>query len=435
MTRILPDEFVKRLHADGLDDVVQALATTEPVVAMRLNPRKRFSPPSGSRAVEWWSNGVILPERPLFTLDPALHQGRYYVQDPASMFFAPLIAWLISDISHPIALADLCAAPGGKTTAAIDSLPDSAFVLANEVDPKRAAVLAENLTKWGAPDARVVTNEAVGSLAALMAGAFDVVIADVPCSGEGMMRKEASAIKQWSPRLVEQCSALQREIATDSWRMVMPGGYMIYSTCALNRHENEDNVTWLTQTLGAEPVQLPAELTSRGGITPALDGVAGWRFMPGRSESEGLFVAVLHKPDIGRHQSLCNPGKKGMRTLKMGATTSVFPSQWIKAADAVLNPRNKIRLADIPGVALTDGNSPAQALAMTCNASLRGNCPTVDIDLDTALEYLRRQAITLPGQTPKGITIVTYDNLPLGFVKNLGARANNLYPKEWRIRI
>lgn len=433
LRRSLPPEFVSRLEADGFGDVAEALACTAPVTAVRLNPRKggvdlAFE---GER-VEWWPRGgVVLSARPQFTLDPALHQGRYYVQDPASMYFAPLVRLLAEGIDHPVALADLCAAPGGKTTAAIDGLPDSALVLANEIEPKRAAVLAENIAKWGAPSARIVTNESVDKLAALLPGGFDIVIADVPCSGEGMMRKEPKAVSQWSGGLVDKCAALQREIASEAWKMVAPGGYLIYSTCALSRQEDELNVKWLLEHTGGCGVATPG----CGGMTPALEGVDGWRFMPGRTLSEGLFVAVIRKPLGGRPKPLFDERKQGMKNLRMGNATAAFPALWARAAEAVMAPKARIRLADIPGVALTEGPVPAQALALCADSGLRADAVEVEVGSDLALEYLRRQAIVLPEDAPKGLVLLTCGGYPLGWAKNLGGRANNLYPKTWRVRL
>ena len=139
--------------------------------------------------------------------------------------------------TSPATLLDMCAAPGGKTTAMIDALPDGSRVVANEYVARRAAILKENLAKWGYPLA-VVTNRD-SAFFANSADRFDIVAVDAPCSGEGMMRKDEDAVRQWSPQLVSDCAALQKTILSNAAEVVKPGGYLIYSTCTFNREENE----------------------------------------------------------------------------------------------------------------------------------------------------------------------------------------------------
>ena len=124
---------------------------------------------------------------------------------------------------------DACAAPGGKTLAAVDALPSDAFVLANEYDFRRASILTENVVKHGSSNVAVSRGD-TARLAAL-GPVFDIVAADVPCSGEGMMRKDDEAVAQWTPALVDSCVARQREILANLWQTLRPGGFLIYSTC------------------------------------------------------------------------------------------------------------------------------------------------------------------------------------------------------------
>jgi len=194
---------------------------------------KKGSRPDWSNSgvpVSWCANGLTLPQRPAFTFTPQFHAGLFYVQEPASMIHESIVKQIV-DNDKPVKLLDLCAAPGGKTTAAINALPDGSLVVANEYDAKRSSILKENLEKWGYPDT-IVVNSDVAKLCKAC-GNFDIVIADVPCSGEGMMRKEEMARKQWSRGLIEQCRLLQREILSHADSAVTPGGYLIYSTCTL----------------------------------------------------------------------------------------------------------------------------------------------------------------------------------------------------------
>lgn len=195
----------------------------EPSVAVRLNAGKTGAGKSvvGGRRVGWNDAGFHLSERPAFTFDPALHQGLYYVQDASSMFVGHVVGELTRNAAGPLTVLDACAAPGGKTTAVIDALPEGSVVVANEFVAKRAAVLRENLAKWGYP--YVVVTQGDTSRFSQMEGVFDIVVADVPCSGEGMMRKDEDAVGQWSDGLVEQCSRLQHEILGNLWGALRPG--------------------------------------------------------------------------------------------------------------------------------------------------------------------------------------------------------------------
>ncbi|MCH5346020.1 MAG: RsmB/NOP family class I SAM-dependent RNA methyltransferase, partial [Muribaculaceae bacterium] len=254
MTRELPRQFVEMLEAFASRDfeqLAEALATTEPEVSVRLNRRRGGSqiPSLLSEVVDtpvtWTDGGYYLSSRPRFTLDPALHQGRYYVQDASSMFISRAVAEALRhlDLSRQLLYIDACAAPGGKTTAAINVLPDGTTLIANEFVPLRAAVLHENITKWGYPDV-IVTRGDTAAIGDALTGMADIIAADVPCSGEGMMRKDPEAIVQWSPKLVNDSARLQREIITNLWPALKPGGFFIYSTCTFNRRENEDNLEW-----------------------------------------------------------------------------------------------------------------------------------------------------------------------------------------------
>ncbi|MDE6403101.1 MAG: rRNA cytosine-C5-methyltransferase, partial [Muribaculaceae bacterium] len=212
----LPKQFIEQITAltalePRVGGLIEALESTPASVSVRLNMRGSHKPvtdiagrPLGN-PVPWCDNGYYLAERPRFTLDPAIHQGRYYVQDASSMFLSHVIDTLTRDERDtPLVYLDACAAPGGKTTAAIDRLPAGSLVVANEWDFKRASILRENLSKWGHPDT-VVSRGDTRRIAKLRA-MFDIIAADVPCSGEGMMRKDPEAVSQWSPALVAQCA-------------------------------------------------------------------------------------------------------------------------------------------------------------------------------------------------------------------------------------
>ncbi|MDE7386948.1 MAG: hypothetical protein K2N28_07390 [Muribaculaceae bacterium] len=454
----LPKQFIEQITAltalePRVGGLIEALESTPASVSVRLNMRGSHKPvtdiagrPLGN-PVPWCDNGYYLAERPRFTLDPAIHQGRYYVQDASSMFLSHVIDTLTRDERDtPLVYLDACAAPGGKTTAAIDRLPAGSLVVANEWDFKRASILRENLSKWGHPDT-VVSRGDTRRIAKLRA-MFDIIAADVPCSGEGMMRKDPEAVSQWSPALVAQCAERQREIIDNLWPALKPGGLFIYSTCTFNRAENEEMVAYIADTYGAEPVDI--DTAAFPGILPGIGTpYPCYRFMPHRVEGEGLFMAVLRKPGTA------SPTKANDNQRRRPEKTAAAKlPDWLPASlhltttpDGELygiSPAWKQHLAKLldaldvimPGthLATVKGRDyiPAQALALS-PLYRRGSLPEVEVDTDTALAYLHRDTIVLPDGTPRGFVLLTHGGYPLGWVKNIGNRSNNLYPPQWRI--
>lgn len=462
----LPAEFIDMLDSLGLGDAAGAISSHEPEVSVRLNRAKPADtlPAGTSGVVGWCPDGHYLKERPSFTMDPRWHQGRYYVQEGASMFHGHVVRSLSAMTTRPLAVLDACASPGGKTTAVIDALAAGSVVVANEYVPSRAAILRENVIKWGYP-ATIVTRGDTARFAD-MGPVFDLIIADVPCSGEGMMRKDSEAVAQWSRGLVEECAARQREIVDNLWEALRPGGVMIYSTCTFNRSEDEMMVHHLIDDLGGESVEIPVDeswgiigaLDDRGRIDPSIHC---YRFVPGHTRGEGLFVSVIRKPgepgDTGRHISAPKVKSKGKgkgkdKSLPIPPVASSWlenPSGYsIYATDDRVNafPAEHIPLLslvrqhiDVIHEGIVIGNIkgrdlvPSQSLVMS-RALASGAFPRVEVDLDTALRYLRGESPVLPDGTPRGFVLLTFTGSPLGMVKNLGNRSNSLYPTSWRIR-
>ena len=445
----LPEGFLAQFASWGiaaLDNLSVALAT-EPVVSVRYNTAKGVMPNPDADIVPWCTVGCYLAERPAFTFKPQFHQGLYYVQDASSMFLRHVVAALTADASA-VRYLDACAAPGGKTTAALDVLPKGSLVVANEYVATRAAVLRENLIKWGVPCA---VRSGDTSRFAADGAVFDIIAADVPCSGEGMMRKDAKAVEQWTPALVDECAARQRQIIDNLWPALAPGGYMIYSTCTFNRAENEQMVEYMIEQYGAEPVEI--RIDSSWGIVPAVGAdIPAYRFIPGAVRGEGLFLAVVRKPmdDEPEFTPCSKPRKeksrKGtkeklpsipkevttwlkpdcgaeLKAMPDGSIKALFPMQW---PDFPYIP--ELEVATVKGRDVV----PTHDLAMSVHLN-REAFACQEVDEPTALEYLHCQSIILPGDAPRGIVLLTHQNKPLGFVKNIGSRANNLYPRSWRI--
>jgi len=399
---MLPSAFTSSLRMLLGDDRYARFETAlseESPVSIRINPAKvpsiSASVPDG-QPVPWCTEGRYLSARPQFTFDPLLHAGCYYVQEAASMFITHVLRQYGNPLWH-FAL-DLCAAPGGKSTAARTVLPADCWLVSNDPVALRAQVLAENIEKWG-HDRCIVTAQLPKEIRR-QGLLFDLIICDAPCSGEGMFRKDPNAVGEWSPQSVSRCAALQRDILSEAWQCLQPDGLLVYSTCTFNTTENEDNVLWALSELGAE--LLPVDTDPSWGILPSLSPeLQGpvYRFMPGFTRSEGLFVAVLRKPADGSRRT-------------------VTDDRFIKSV-------RKLRPVYDSSDAATRRLFPTEAPAAL---------PAVALSYPQAIAYLRREAIVLPPDAPRGIVTLTFRDIPIGLAKNLGNRANNLYPKEWRIR-
>lgn len=441
----LKPDFIRSLHtllpaeAEALADT---LAHGQAVTSVRVNPAKGAHVPAQTKPVPWCPEGFYCPERPQFTFDPELHAGRYYVQDASSMFITHAVRQLTN---RPVRYLDLCAAPGGKATAAMTALPDGSVVVANEVVPTRARVLADNIARWGSPSAIVTTSRA--EVWGAMDGLFDIVAADVPCSGEGMMRKDPEAVAQWTPALVAQCAERQREILHGVWPALKAGGLLIYSTCTFNRAENEDIIEHLISQYGAEPVAIDTD--PAWGIAAGINTDAPcYRFFPHQLDGEGLFMAIVRKPGDSPTPATTAPRR---RPAPVPAEAANTVKNWligdyiastrdgiieahrpeVAAIMEVIQERVKVLRAGV-AVAETKGKRLAPHHELALSTALRTEAfPEVAVDYPTALAYLRGEAITI--DAPRGMALITFNNARLGWANNLGNRANNLYPRPLRI--
>lgn len=474
--KFLPDGF-KAMISDSLGteiaDVLLPALNTEPDTSIRLNLNKSplLQLYDGMTEVPWCFSAFYLDKRPRFTSNPLLHAGVFYVQDASSTVYETIVRSLVGE--NPVKAADLCAAPGGKTTALLNALSDGSVMLANEYVSSRANILRENLCKYGYPG-MVITNSDTSKLSAIR-NYFDLVTIDAPCSGEGMMRKEEVARAQWSEGLVRQCASLQREIIDNAVEMLAPGGYLIYSTCTFNTTEDEENAAYIAEVHGLTPDD--TGLAGKFGIRPQAKGnVPCLRFMPGFVRGEGLFVAVFRKDFDSMHnaESMLNAqcsmhshgesiGKKAKDIRKnskgiLKPNSKIDPKilstakSWMSGEFEII-PHNDKLLALTPATADLLSRIPKEVRIMAAGVEvgeIKGKdlvpshslamsiafaqtFPEVELPEEDALRYLTREAITLPPDTPRGYVTVSYCGFPLGFVKNLGNRSNNLYPNEYRI--
>ena len=417
---VLFTEYTRQLMGEErFERYLQSFEEDAPV-SIRLNPRKSLEVRDerleirDGEPVPWCRNGYYLKQRPNFTFDPLFHAGCYYVQEAASMFLDEVLRQIFREkvtvnsekfptgqenaeanyslfsIHYNLNCLDLCAAPGGKSTLLRAALPEDCVLYSNEPIRNRASILLENVTKWGYPNHFVTNAYPKDYRKAKMK--FDLILCDVPCSGEGMFRKDEATIREWSPQNVEKCWQLQRDIVSDAWQCLNDGGLFIYSTCTFNTKENEENIRWMLSEFDDAKV-VPIDTKPEWNITGSLlEGFTEpvYRFIPGITRSEGLFLCVIRKANHGD----C--------------------------------PRCEKRSG-------LQGDCPRDLHPLKAE-TIEENLPQADLSYPDAMKFLRGEALVLPADTPRGIVEVCFMGKPLGQVKNIGSRANNLYPKPWRIK-
>jgi len=461
---ILPQEFVDvTINAFGskiASELCNVLVSAEQSVAVRLNPYKRRDQnidAAQMRGVPWCSSGFYLADRPSFIFDPLFHAGAYYVQDPSAMYMEIALkaaGYETRESLENLRVLDLCAAPGGKSTHLLSLLPSSSLLVSNEVINSRATVLAENITKWGCDNVAVTNSDP--SAFYRLPDWFDIIVADAPCSGEGMFRKEPNAIKEWSLANVKLCMERQQRILSDIWPSLAPGGVLIYSTCTFNKYENDGIIDFLADRLGAEVIDLSCLSADFPQLYITDSG--GCQFIPGRIEGEGQYLAVVRKPlDSSPNRGadynaslVSRKEKRGGNNKNSGKfTTPSFLGSFVGEGyelslknDLIkATPKGHIaslnRLEESVKVILSGRvianifGAPAADLALSANISAI-DLPKVELYREDAIRFLQREPILL-NSSPKGYLLLTYMGLGLGFVKNLGNRCNSLLPMHRRI--
>jgi 16S rRNA C967 or C1407 C5-methylase (RsmB/RsmF family)/NOL1/NOP2/fmu family ribosome biogenesis protein len=434
----VPESLLKSLaglpgfNRDAFLDVHES---GEQVVSVRFNPAKDPGTTSLplAAAIPWTQYGHYLSKRPSFTFDPLFHAGTYYVQEASSMFLEQALLQH-ADISQPLNVLDLCAAPGGKSTHLQSLLSSESLLVSNEVIKARASILVENITKWGSANV-VVTNNDPQHFARL-SGFFDVLVVDAPCSGSGLFRRDPAAIEEWSPANVQLCQGRQQRILADVWPALREDGLLIYSTCSYSPEEDEAILDWLCESF--EVATLRMEAGNEGIVEiQSMKGAYGYRFYPDRVKGEGFFLAALRKKSEEDQPRLKVkiPDKlaaKEVAALKPWVMTQVYAFPEARVNDlAVLQGALYLQYAGTGiGEPIRDKLVPDHALALS--PLLAPGIASVELVFDDAISFLQRKDFTV--ETKRGWQLVTFRKQPLGWINALPNRINNYYPREWRIR-
>jgi len=452
---MLPPAFIQQLQTIlplSHNQFFAALQTPAPT-SIRLNINKltnvnytNYSP------VAWSKMGFYLTQRPIFTLNPLFHAGGFYVQEAASMFIEQFITQYQRERGEIKTAIDLCAAPGGKSTHISSLLSANSLIISNEIVKNRAFILVENVQKWGNLN-HVVLNENPDKLSEKLAGWADLLLIDAPCSGEGMFRKDPESVKEWSPQAVENCAARQKKIIDAAAQMLAPNGLLIYSTCTYNRAENEEIAAYLFDNQDFEVFNL-TNTDKNWGVEISEQGKSQiYKFFPHQTQSEGfsIFAAIKKGGEIGTNKKataknlqLLSPKQyqpfshliqtKDISWINHQNNLRIFPSFAIDKIAYLYQNCNVLHAGATVGELIKTELRPAHNLALLTNLA-ENAFERVELSMENALHFLRLDNFQLPQNAPKGWLLLTYENLALGFVKNIGDRFNNYYPPNWKIRM
>lgn len=430
--RVLNDSFLGQALLDALDK--------ESPSSVRRNPIKTEAKLPILKEVPWCNEAYYLSERPFYTKDPLFHAGCYYPQEAGSMFLETVLNQLQLNTKDPRIL-DLCAAPGGKSTLISSWLNKAGLLVSNEVIRSRASILKENMTKWGTSNTVVTSNDPADFERTPYF--FDIIVIDAPCSGEGMFRKDPQSRKEWSLDNVDLCAARQRRIVMDVWKSLKPGGFLIYSTCTFNEKENEANIKWFLNELDADlfPISSHQLPTGRDNI--------GHYGLPSHVDTEGFFIAVIQKKMKNEHIKRQHRSsdllklkdissylhwidQKDQQLFQWKNFIFAIPEQLWVDIDFLHQQLKTIKLGVELGEVAKKGLIPNEALAL-CPLLLNKAIPKLELSHHQSLSYLHGDTFSIDAKI--GTYLASYQDEPMGWIKHLGNRFNNLYPKEWRIRM
>ena len=433
----LPIAFLDRLNLEKeqLEAFLLALDAPTPT-SIRLNTPKSCELFAFEESIPWTLSGKYLKERISFTLDPQFHAGCYYVQEASSMLLEEAFKQIFASYQH-LTILDLCAAPGGKSTHLLNLASSDSILVANEVISSRNSTLQYNIAKWGNANCIVTQNKPADFSS--FKKMFDLIVIDAPCSGEGMFRKDPNSINEWSIENVEICSARQTDILDSILPCLKDGGILIYSTCTYEQIENDFQIAYLLNNYDVESIAIKNSFQ-------AVRTKYGLQCYPHLSKGEGFYLSVIRK---NSDDHLSNPRNLKFKTEKLPSEAAEFINNasnfsHLKVGEHSLGiPTNMVSLFNllssslyIKKAGLTLGIKkgkdfiPDHELALSIDRNMQ--IPSIEVDLNTALKFLKADTIVLP-HAQHGWHLITYKNQSLGWIKSIQGRINNYFPKNQRI--
>ena len=408
--------------------------------------------PFSMSPVPWVENGFYYNEEDALTKHPHYHAGLYYIQEPSAMIPASRLP-----VEHGDKVLDLCAAPGGKATELAAKLGGTGLLVANDISNSRAKGLLKNLEMAGHRNI-LVTSEAPKQLLNYFPEYFDKILVDVPCSGEGMFRRDPSMIKSYEEKGPEIYAPLQQEILSAAIKMLKPGGMLLYSTCTFSTLENEKNIQ---KVLDDNPEMEIADIRKGDGFSdgmaePGMDERLSrcLKIWPHRAGGEGHFAALLLKAGSAGTSKSSRSREGSSSQGKAEASFLAFAEDipWLREHDGKIDVRDEnlylipgplcdisirglrfLRTGLLLGTQKKGRFEPSQALAMCLRQEEYPNCVSLAGDSIEARKYLKGETVQLPGMY-SGWVLVCADGYPLGWAKGMQGALKNKYYPGWRMQ-
>ena len=436
--------FIQRIQEQFPEDADAFIEAIDRTPHVSVHAKGNALEQLRSLPVVHYDNGFFLKSRPQFTTDPLFHLGQYYPQESSSMVIGSVVRQIAEQQNIKMVL-DLCAAPGGKTILLHENLDKNSVLYANEIHPKRNQVLQENLMKWGVTNAVVLQSDVTQIKGDER---WDLILLDAPCSGEGLFRKDPNARSEWTPEQVIKCAGIQKTLVQEAYRLLAPGGVLIYSTCTFSEEENQDIVSMCIEDFGMhgyQPLVMPKEANHI-----QIEGVSAWRFLPHQSMGEGFFCCVLQKPMHASAGRVKLANESFWQLLHKRDWSSLIPfvkddniqRYWQNGKGEVfytqIQPEDVLPVAKMVQIGVQVGVLNKQVFTPHQGLILGGNVnveiPRLTIENDEALRILRGEDLRIEDSTLSGWHIVQWSGFDLAWVKMVKGRVSNHYPKEWRIR-
>lgn len=392
--------------------------------------------PFDIKPVPWCDNGFIYNNEDKPSGHPYYHAGLYYLQEPSAMAPASIM-----DIEENDYVLDLCSAPGGKATQLANKLNGTGILVSNDISASRQNATLRNLERFGVTNSFVISDEP-SHLAEKWPEAFDKILVDAPCSGEGMFRKDPSLIKSWLERGNEYYCEIQKSILENAVKMLKPGGKILYSTCTFSPKENEEVMQYILDK-HSEFTLLPInQPLFEHGVIKNLEYCA--RLYPHKLHGEGHFLVLLQKNGTSNKQSkkkypfTCsvesvNEFMKQVKKDFSGYEVKIMKDKVLFVPDTELSfdSVRVLRSGLLAGVLKKDNFEPCQQLAMALKADEFNNVISLDVNDERVNRYLKGETIEYECSY-NGWVLICVDKYPLGFGKIKNNRIKNKIDSGWR---
>lgn len=448
----LPEKFKERMKSmlgDEYDEFIKAMDETPVFTGIRVNTQKTGAAEAIAEefgeldTVPWCSDGFYADKSKISGNHPYHLAGLFYFQEPSAMSVVSALS-----IEKGDRVLDLCAAPGGKATAAGALLNGSGILVANEIVKSRADILSDNIERFGIKNA-VVTNETPQRLAEKYPHFFDKIIVDAPCSGEGMFRKEPQAVDEWSVEHTISCGERQKHILDCAVRMLNGGGYLVYSTCTFAPEENEKICAYMLENYDLEIADTGLDMLSRG-ETKWSESNYGMdmtrRIFPHKNKGEGHFIALFKsrldgrnavygkaaKREVSDAQKLYREFEREFLNVTLDGELCLFGENlYLKPAGIDIDKIKVVRAGLHLGICRKNRFEPSHALCLALGGGDFKNTIDFSPDSDVLKTYLMGGTLECD---KKGWCAVTVNGFPIGWGKASCGVLKNRFPKYLRLK-